>query len=172
MRELWWRSTIAFLQPQHWQSSFRKAQRGFLLTNLVGNKKRQNPNTKLVIWLSRTSHYSLKIKSCLDFFLTFSVPDLIQRCNGRPKTMRDEGKERTVGGQRIFPWAVHCRVQSKADDPDESRRSWGMKADDLLGQSRRSFEPKQTIWPKQTILKRMKADDLGQSGRSFSIVFL
>ena len=27
MRELWWRSAIAFLQPQHWQSS-KDAQRG------------------------------------------------------------------------------------------------------------------------------------------------
>ena len=63
-------------------------------------------------------------------------------------------------------------VKSKADDPDESRRSWGLKqtifwwkADDLFGS-------KQTIRRKQTVLKRMKADDLGQSGRSFSNAFL
>ena len=62
-------------------------------------------------------------------------------------------------------------VQSKADDPDESRRSLGMKADDLLGQSRRSFEPKQTIRRKQTIQKSMKADDPDQSRRSFSYYF-
>ena len=85
---------------------------------------------------------------------------------------------RRTSGKRwasVYPWHKHKHghgpVRSKADDPDESRRSLGMKADDLLGQSRRSFEPKQTIRRKQTIQKSMKADDPDQSRRSFSYYF-
>ena len=48
-------------------------------------------------------------------------------------------------------------VQSKADDPAESRRSWGAKADDLLSQSRRSLSQSRRSWSKQTILISTKS---------------
>ena len=62
-------------------------------------------------------------------------------------------------------------VRSKADDPDESRRSWGRnqtifwaKADDLLSQSRRSDESRRSLKMKNWL----KADDPAESRRSFS----
>ena len=58
------------------------------------------------------------------------------------------------------------RVQSKADDPEESRRSMGVKADDLLSQSSRSFEPKQTILCRVQV--ELKQTTLGRSRRSLS----
>ena len=44
------------------------------------------------------------------------------------------------------------RVRSKADDPDESRRSWGAKAGDLLSQIGRSLSQSERSLREQTIL--------------------
>ena len=45
-----------------------------------------------------------------------------------------------------FDLKLESRVQSRVDDPDESRRSWGFRADYLLSKSG------QSCWWKQTIL--------------------